>query len=178
MIIGLDKKFKAKEQTVFEELPEGIYTFVVDSIKPWEKKTIKNAKLTVRDENGYPLKDDKNKIIKETVDSLEFYVCNVTLKVLDGKYAGRLVWADLTTHPDAAFITEGFLYAVGEAELMASEIPTKCVGKVLKAETYHNKYEKKITDKDTGLETTETRINTKVKRFIKPDLIEGEIEGL
>ena len=73
------------------------------------KRKVKRMPLiTRRDERGFAIKDEKGKVIKDKVDNLEWYQCNVRFKIIEGDYANRIVFSNLTTHPDALFMTQGF----------------------------------------------------------------------
>lgn len=175
MITNLNQTVKALEQQVYEDIPKGRYTFVVDTIDPWEKKEKKNEMIILRDENGYALKDEKGRVEKEKVDHLEFYTANIKLKIIRGQFANRTIFASLTTHPNAVFVTQGFLYAVGEDELPFSEIPTVCKGKELDGQLEYREYETTKVDKNTGVETTETRRVPNITKFLRPELIDDGI---
>ena len=53
--------------------------------------------------------------------------------------------------------------------MAASDIPTKAIDKLCLADVITDTYDKKKTDKDTGLETTEKKTVNRVKSFKKPD---------
>ena|SRR5690554_5390736 len=178
MIGDLNTKFRAREQRDYEILPEGEYNVVVEEINPWEKKTKKNVMIIQRDENGYPLKDEKGNIVKEKVEELTFYLSNVKLRIVDGEYKDRFIFTNLTTHPNASFITEGFLYAIGKEELTANKIPLECVNEYLTVGVNHRTYEKKTINKDTGLEEVETRTIANVNNFLKPEFIPAADDNL
>lgn len=163
---------KQEESVGYDVIPEGKYLVEVVQIDEWEKKSKKNALITRRDERGFAIKDEKGKVIKDKVDNLEWYQCNVRFKIIEGDYANRIVFSNLTTHPDALFMTQGFLYAVGLSELPLNKIQETCLGRKLIIDVYHSKYTKKEIDKTTGLEVEKTYTNARVRTHIRPDLPE------
>lgn len=171
---GLDKKFVAREDVApvqetkrtYEPIPEGIYNVRVLEVQPWEKK-VKDIYINVRDEKGKLVKDEDGNTVKELHKNVEYYNALMTLEVTHGENSGRRLFTNLTTHPNASFITDNFLYAIGAKEMVASEIPTKAVGKSLDVAVEISSYKRTVTDPNTGLETTETRTRNEVKSFRK-----------
>ena len=180
MIDVLNKVVESRQQTVegerdFEPIPEGNYSVKVLEIGEWKPLT-KDVWVNKRDGNGRVLKDAKGKIEKELHKNLTFYNCDVVLEIQGGDYDGRRIWTSLTTHPNAEFITQGFLYAVREHKMTYGEIPANCVDKLLEVEVFVEDVEKEITDADTGLTETVTKSYTRVKRFIRPSLFTSTSE--
>ena len=169
-----------QEEVSYDVIPEGKYLVEVVQIDDWEKKSKKNALITRRDERGFAIKDEKGKVVKDKVDNLEWYQCNVRFKIIEGEFANRIVFSNLTTHPDALFMTQGFLYAVGLSELPLGQIQETCLGRKLIIDVYHSEYTKKEVDKTTGIEVEKTYTNARVKTHIRPDLPEtsDNIAGL
>lgn len=169
---GLDKKFVAREDVVqesdtkrtYEPIPEGTYNVRVLEVQPWEKK-VKDIYINVRDEKGKLVKDESGATAKELHKNVEYYNALMTLEITHGEFSNRRLFTNLTTHPNASFITDNFLYAIGAKEMVASEIPTKAVGKGLDVAVEISSYKRTITDPDTGLETSETRTRNEVKAF-------------
>jgi hypothetical protein len=176
---GLDRKFIARQDTdtpteskrSYEPMPEGTYPVRVLEITPWEKQ-VKDINVIVRDEKGKIAKDEEGNSVRKLTKNVEYYNTNVTLEITGGDYENRRLWTNLTTHPNASFITDNFLYAIGAKEMVASDIPTKAIGKTLDVVVEISSYERKITDPDTGLERTETRTKNEVKSFRKPSKLD------
>lgn len=173
-MIDLDTVVSAvkQEEVSYDVIPEGKYLVEVVQIDDWEKKSKKNALITRRDERGFAIKDEKGKVIKDKVDNLEWYQCNVRFKIIEGDFTNRIVFSNLTTHPDALFMTQGFLYAVGLSELPLGKVQETCLGRKLIIDVYHSEYTKKEVDKTTGIEVEKTYTNARVKTHIRPDLPE------
>lgn len=174
MIDVLNKVVEGKAQEPqernFEPLPEADYNVRVSEMKQWEPMT-KDVWVNRRDGENKIMKDTNGKIIKELHKNLTFYNLDVTLEILDGEHKGRKIWTSLTTHPNAEFITQGFLYAVNENKMTYGDIPTHCVDKQLVVTTFNEKYKKKVTDPDTGLENEIEKLSTRVKYFARPSTI-------
>ncbi len=176
---GLDRKFTGERNTEnisetkksFDPIPEDIYNVRVLEIQPWEKQ-VKDIDVIVRDEKGKIAKDEEGNTVRKLTKNVEYYNTNVTLEITGGDYENRRLWTNLTTHPNASFITDNFLYAIGAKEMVASDIPTKAIGKTLDVVVEISSYERKITDPDTGLERTETRTKNEVKSFRKPSKLD------
>ena len=176
---GLDKTFTARQDNEgvtetkrsYEPIPEGIYTVSVLEINPWEKQ-VKDIYVNQRDDKGKLIKDKDGNNVKELMKKVEYYNSLMTLEVTHGNHVGRRLFTNLTTHPNASFITDNFLYAIGAKEMVASEIPTKAVGKTLDVVVEISQYEKKVTDPDTGIETTETRSKNEVRSFRRPSKLD------
>ena len=176
---GLDKKFVARQDSdmpieskrSYEPIPEGTYTVRVLEITPWGKQ-VKDINVIVRDDKGKVVKDEQGNSVRKPVKNVEYYNANVTFEITSGNFEGRRLWSNLTTHPNASFITDNFLYAIGAKEMVASDIPTKALEKTLDVVVEISSYEKKVTDPDTGLERTETRTKNEVRSFRRPSKID------
>lgn len=171
---GLDKKYQGKQTSSGEKviLPKGDYLVEVKYFKEWKPNT-KNIMVNVRDENGRIVRDEKDQIVKELVKDCTYYVTTMSLEVLDGEFAGERIWTTLTTHPNATFIMENFLYAIGCEELMPSQIE-ETIGKKLKVGVEISSYDKKEKDKATGLETVVQVPKNEVKSFKKAPLVQTD----
>lgn len=182
MIDVLNQKVKASdsapstgERKPFEPLPEAEYVVEVTEIKPWKAST-KDVWVSQRDGNGRLIKDSAGKIVKELHKNLTFYNCNVTLTIAEGEFKGRKMWTNLTTHPNATFITENFLYAVEEDEITYGQIPTICINKKLVVGTENKEYTVTATNADTGLEEEIKKVKTEVKTFQRLPILEKDQE--
>lgn len=164
-MIDFGKKVQGKEQKSYDDLPVGRYTVSVKEIGDWEIKSIKNANIIVRDEDGSMAKDEKGKVKKEIVPLLEYATSKVKLEVVDGEHAGRLIFTNLSTHPDALFVMEGFLFAIDKSEVSLGDVKKECEGEMLDVELNYRTYEKPITDQATGLTITESKKVQDVKKF-------------
>lgn len=175
MIDVLNKSVEAKPQEAqpkqqkksFEILPEGTYNTKVLEIKQWKPMT-KDVWVNKRDGAGRIVRGADGKIQKELHKNLTFYNVDITLEIIDGEHKGRRIWTSLTTHPNAEFITQGFLFAIGKTKMTYGDIPTQCVDKLLSVETFNDPYTKLITDPDTGLEEEITRYSTRVRKYLRP----------
>ena len=166
-----------QEQRNFDPLPDGDYEVKVTETKEW-KPTTKDVWINRRGEDGKILKDDNGKMLKELHKNLTFYNLEITLEIIDGEYKSRKIWTSLTTHPNAEFITQGFLYAINAPKMTYGEIPGQCVGQRLKVTTFNESYKKTVVDSDTGLENEVEKFSTRVKYFSRPSIIEsGEEEA-
>lgn len=150
---GLDRKYVAKEggQTNFDPIPEGDYRLKVKEIDPW-KSTIKTIKVNKRDENGNVLKNEKDENITETVPNCEFYNCTAKLEVVGGEHNGRIIFHNLTTHPNMDWNIPNFLYALGVPELSAAQIQTYCKGLECEGHVYIDSYNNIVQNKETGID--------------------------
>lgn len=166
---GLDTKYEGKQNkqtNSFEPVPAGNYLVKVQEVKPWQS-VVKDVYVNQRDEYGRLVRDTNNKIVKQLVKGLEYYRCNAVLVIEEGEHKGRRLFTNLTTHPNARFIMENFLYAIGEAEALASEVQTKATGKTLEVTVEVTSYDKKVTDENTGIEKIITVPKNEVKEFNK-----------
>ena len=118
-----------------------------------------------RDENGTALKDEKGNNITETVQNCEFYNCSVRLEITEGQYSGRLVFHNLSTHPNMPFSIPAFLYGLGVSELAAGEIQDNVPGKECLIDVITETYTKTVQNKETGLDEEQERQINKVKNF-------------
>lgn len=161
---SLDAKRTARAggQLNYDPIPEGDYKLRVKEIEPW-KLSKKDIKVIMRDENGNALKDEKGNNLTELVKDCEFYNCNIKFEVVDGEFAGKLVFHNLTTHPNMSWSIDNFLYAVGIEELSASQIQSVCVGRECDATVYIDTYEKTVQNKETGLDEVKIREVNRIK---------------
>lgn len=157
----------------FAPIPNGDYDVVVHEIKPW-KELVRDSNVNKRDDEGKLVRDGNGKVVKELIKGLKFYTADVVLKIVGGDFENRRLYPSLTTHPSAVFITENFLYAVGEEEMTFGEIPTLCVGKTLTVSVETETYYKTVTDPDTGFEEKIPKTKASVKSFLRPSHLIGE----
>lgn len=182
MIMDLNATVKGEKPRVndFTPIPDGEYKAIVKEIKPWEGIT-KDIYVNEKDENGWLVKDADGKKVTTLHKDFTFYNAKVTFEILDGDYKGRKLIENLTTHPNASFITSNFLYAANIGEITVGEIPNKCVGVKMivgiETDTYTKKT--KIKDKETGEETykEEEKSVNRIKSFAKLEL-DDETLGL
>lgn len=163
---SLNKKYVAREGQAldFSPIPDGEYTLRVKEVSPWKPVT-KNIKVIQRDEVGNALTDEKGDKVTELVNNCTFYNCNVKLEVVGGAYDKRLIFHNLSTHPNMPFNIPAFLYGLGMKELAASEIQEKTIGKLCLGNVFTDSYEKTVQNKDTGLDEKEVKYINRVKSF-------------
>lgn len=163
---SLNKKYTAKESVAmdYSPIPDGLYRAKVKEVSPWKKET-KTIKVIQRDENGNALKDEKGNNITETVQNCEFYNCSVRMEITEGQYSGRLVFHNLSTHPNMPFSIPAFLYGLGVSELAAGEIQDNVPGKECMIDVITETYTKTVQNKETGLYEEQERQINKVKNF-------------
>lgn len=147
-----------------EVIPAGTYTLKVIKIEPWKAQPAKTIQVAERDERGYVVKDDTGKVIRNTVKDVVLYSTNITLEVQYGEYRGRRVFHRFDTHPDFSFLISHFTYACDVGEPILAELPTVCLNKVVEGVVEHQTYNKKVVDKNTGIEDI---IPTTVARITK-----------
>ena len=165
---SLDRKYVAKEggQMNFDPIPEGDYRLRVKEIDPW-KSTIKTIKVNKRDENGNVLKNEKGENITETVPNCEFYNCTAKLEVIGGEYNGRVIYHNLTTHPNMDWNIPNFLYALGVPELSAGQIQAYCTGLECLGHVFIDSYNKTVQNKETGIDEIVKKYVNRIKS-LKP----------
>lgn len=165
---SLNKRYEAKEGATmdFGPIPDGEYTARVKEVTPWKSET-KNIKVISRDENGKALVNEKGEKITELVNNCTFYNCNVKMEIVGGAYDGRIIFHNLTTHPNMPFQIPAFLYGLGMESLFASEIQEKTKGKMCLIDVTTESYDKKVQNKDTGLEELQQKLVNRVKNFKK-----------
>ena len=161
---GLDAKRTARAggQLNYDPIPDGDYRLKVKEIEPWKKST-KDIKVILRDENGNALKDEKGNNLTELVKNCEFYNCNVKFVVVGGEFDGRMIFHNLTTHPNMSWSIDNFLYAVGIEELSASQIQSVCVGRECDGTIYTDTYEKSVQNKETGIDEKQLKEVNRIK---------------
>jgi len=142
-IIGLDTEITPVEHAqTFDIIPEGYYAVEVVSIADWKPTVYKRIALS-----EFGVKTG------EVLEDATVYNAQAKLKIIDGDYAGRNLWYNLTTHPNAAFIIENFTYAI-DVKCNLKDLQKEAVGKQIEAYVIETTYNKKNSDKDTGIETT------------------------
>lgn len=158
---GLDRKYVASSRGAlnYDPVPDGEYRLRVKEVDPW-KESKKTIQVIQKDENGNVLKDANGKNLTETVKDCVFYNCNVKFEIVGGEFDGRLIFHNLTTHPNMNWSIDNFLYAIGVQELSASQIQTSVIGRECLGTIYTDSYVKTTQNKDTGLdEEVERKIN-------------------
>lgn len=165
---SLDKTYTAKEggQLNYDPIPEGWYWLKVKEIEPW-KPTTKTIQVIQKDENGNAIKGPDGKNLTETVSNCTFYNCNVKFEVVDGEYKGRIIFHNLTNHPNMDWAIPNFLYGLGLKDLAASQIQSVCVGKECKGNVYIDTYDRTVQNKETGIDEVQVREVNRIKS-LKP----------
>ena len=163
---SLDRTYTAKEggQPNYDPIPEGDYRLRVKEVDPW-KETIKTIKVIQKDEKGNAIQDANGKNVTETEPNCKFYNCVAKLEVVGGEYDGRIIFHNLTTHPNMDWNIPNFLYALGLKDLMASQIQTSCKGRECMGHVYIDSYDKVTQNKDTGIDETVKRTVNRIKSF-------------
>jgi len=179
MIDGLKSIVKGKEnpQIKFTPLPDGEYKVRVEEIKDWVAKDFVDAEINQRDTDGKIVKDDTGKNVKIKA-SFKAYSADITFMILEGDFAGRKIFANVTTHPDVLFLLEGFLYAVGKTEIMLQDLQKECLGKILGVDIFNRKYTRTKANPLTGIDETIESTKTAVRSFLKLELTEDEDSGI
>lgn len=169
-ILDLNSKVVGKQSKSFEPIPVGVYEAVVETIEPWQPKEFVNAKINKKDESGLVVRDDNGKIEKVDAD-FTAYSADLRLKITSGDYEGRLVFANLTTHPDVSFLLDQFIYATVTSCVLA-ELQDKALGKPLKVNVGIKEYPKTYVDPNTAIEKTEMKTKNYVKGFYKSNIVQ------
>lgn len=149
---SLTKRYNAREgvNTEYSPIPEGQYKLRVKEVTPWQKET-KNLNVIVRDESGNALVDAKGEKLRQMIPNCEFYNATVKFEVVGGEYNGRLIFHNITTHPNMTFSIPSFLYGIGLDNISAAEIQSLAVGKMCLGNVKIDVYNKKVQNKETGL---------------------------
>ena len=158
-MIDLHTTVKAKESDQVDyskPIPSGTYAVKIKEIKPWKNKL-------------YPT--ISRKATGEVLNNITVYYTSVVLEVVSNdSHNGRLLFYNLTTHPNVPWIIPSFLYALGINEMALSEFQTGCVNKYASAEVTITNKVKTTTDKDTGFETTNVVLQNEVKKLIENEI--------
>lgn len=146
---------------------DGTFIFKVIKITPWKAEPAKTIQVAERDERGYAVKNDAGKVIRNTMNNVVLYTTIVTLEVQEGPEKGRRVFHRFDTHPDFAFLIGNFTYACDVGEPTLAELPTVCLNKLVEATVEPHKYDKKVVDKETGIETVVPSVTSKITKFAR-----------
>lgn len=175
---SLNRSYTAREAAPMEYtlIPDGDYRAKVKEVTPWTSKKA-NIKVIQRDEEGKALVDEKGDKVTELVNDCEFYNCTVKMEITEGEHKGRVIFHNLSTHPNMPFNIPAFLYGIGMKELMASEIQSKTINRECLIGVYTDSYTKDVENKDTGMvEQVKKEIN-RINYFKQiPDLQEPSNE--
>lgn len=163
---SLDRKYTAKEggQPNYDPIPEGDYRLKVKDIDPWKEVT-KTVKVIKRDENGQVIQDEKGNNVTETIENCKFYNCTAKMEVVGGEHNGRLIFHNLTTHPNMDWNIPNFLWALGLKDVQASQIQTECKGRECMAHVFIDTYEKTKQNRETGIDEVEVKEINRIKSF-------------
>ena len=161
-MISLDTPIKATFRGGL--VAEGDYAVTVAEIADWKPHT-KDIMVNVVDTRNRIVRDDAGKPKKELSKGYTFYTADVVLEINGGDFDGAKLYTSLTTHPNASFITENFVRAVGLTGVALKDVISKALDKTLVVTVKHENYDKTTTDPDTGLETVEVKQKAKVIAF-------------
>lgn len=163
---SLDRKYTAKEggQPNFDPIPEDDYRLRVKEIDPW-KEVIKTVKVIKKDENGNALEDEKGNKLTETIENCKFYNSTAKLEVVGGEYNGRVIFYNLTTHPNMDWNIPNFLWALGLQDAQASQVQTVCKDRECMGHVYIDSYDKVVQNKETGIDETQKKYVNRIKSF-------------
>lgn len=145
-------------------VPKGDYKVTVLEIGAWTPH-VKDIMANKTDSRGRLVRGADGKPIKEMLKNHTFYTADVVLIIQGTDYDGAKLYTSLTTHPNAYFITENFVRAVGLVGTPLKDVITAALDKDLTVTVDHDSYEKKSTDPDTGLEIVENKLKAKVIAF-------------
>lgn len=146
----------------------GTFTFKVIKITPWKAEPAKTIQVAERDETNRVVKDASGKVVRHTMKDVVLYSTVVTLEVQDdGEFKGRRVFHRFDTHPDFAFIIGQFTYACDVGSPTLAEIPTVCLNQIIEASVEPQTYDKKVVDKETGIEQLVPTTISKITKFTR-----------
>lgn len=165
-MITLNTKIVDQPATATGPIVDGTYAVKVTKVDPW-KEHIKDVLINVRDERGRIVKDTAGAIVKQMSKDHKFHTADVVLEITDGPFAGRNLYTSLTTHPNASFITENFVRATGQTNVLIGDLVKTSIGKTLHVEVVNETFEKRSVDKDTGADVVELKTKAKVKTFLQ-----------
>jgi len=167
-MIDYNKKIvtgEAPAKKGFAPLPSGEYVVEIESIGQPNEVHIDNAKVKLRDDTGKIVRGEYT-----TTPSLDFVRFDVTLRIVDGEFAGRKIWTKLSTHPDYVWVMKGLFYAINRTDLTLGQLK-ELEGATVRvdANTVEQTYTKTELDPVTALETQveKTVQKTFVNRYLK-----------
>lgn len=154
----------------FEPIPKGKYRCELIEVKDWEGVTYKELMVTKYDPStGKAVKAaDGKSTVKEKLLNFTVWSTNVTLKIIEGEYAGRLLFHRLTTHPSTPFINARFVNGLGAGAVPASQFAAH-VGAQMEVSVDVVSYpDKDIISKKTGEVIEAHSMNKNECTFFKP----------
>lgn len=168
MIYDLDTEVVASENTVAEYglLPKGKYKVRLVEVGDWTPRTVNNVKVLKFDDKFQKVKDSAGADIFTLTPDVTFYETNLKFEVAEGPYTGRWLFHRLGTHPNRPWEIPNFISAIGVNTIKLSAF-SSLTGRTLMASVEIDAYEKKVTDKDTGVETKVPTEFNAIKRFAK-----------
>lgn len=173
MIDFLDEVVVAKESKVgdYALLPKGEYTVKLISVSDWESRDLLNFKKIKFDDNFQKMVGPDGKDIIEIVPVQKVYDCSLKFAVVGGPFDGRWVYYRASTYPNRPWEIPALLSGLGVPALKPSQLKT-LEGTEATVVIDTEPYKKKVTDKDTGLESEEVNFKNVIKRFKAKPVVE------
>ncbi len=169
MIDTLDQVVVAKESTAgsFDLLPKGEYTVKLLSVSDWKSRELLNFKKIKFDDNFQKMVGPDGKDIIEIVPTVTVFDCDLKFAVVGGDFDGRWVYHRVSTYPNRPWEIPALLSGLGVPALKPSLLNT-LVGTTATVVVDVEAYDKKVVDKDTGMESKEVKEKNVIKRFKAP----------
>jgi len=134
----------------FEPLPKGTYTVTFSEIGDWEPKVFPKLLVTQFDEKRQAIKGPDKKTVKVEQSNVTIYTTDVKLTVLEGPYAGRILFYRLSTHPNTPWVIGRFVNGLGQGAVPPGRF-SEMVGTVMEVDVTIESYPNEdIIDKKTG----------------------------
>lgn len=176
MIRGLNDEVtavKGVEKSGFPPLPKGNYVVKLKSVGDWKTKHFDRLEANVYDDKYQQVKDANGKPVTELLKDFDIYNTQLCFTVVSPEeYAGRLLFTNITTHPNMPWIVPNFLHAMGVPKLRLSALPT-LVGGV--CSVYVIVKVDKVPSKDEdGLDVETEYIKNEIKGFKAVEVTEDE----
>lgn len=161
----------------FKPLPKGNYVVKLKDIGEWKVKTLTNFEANVYDDKFQAVKDAGGHVLKELIPVLDTYNNQLTFVVeAPEAYKGRLVWFNLSTHPNVPWAVPNFLHAMGMPNLRLRDI-AKCKDTKCKAYITVREDEYPDTD-DDGFDIIVKKVKNDIRSFKVLDTNDLEDEDL
>ncbi len=177
MIRDLDQEvvaIEASPTTDFGVVPKGAYKLRLLEVSEWKPTTLRTVRVITYDDSFRKVKDASGNDVVTMVDNLTIYNANLKFEIAEGEFKGRWIFHRLGTHPNVPWEIPNFLNALGVPSIKLSKLDT-LVGEICLANVDIDTYDKKVLDKETGIENIIPTERNVVKRFKALDLPDLDI---
>jgi hypothetical protein len=149
----------------FPPVPKGNYTVRLKEVKPWKTKHHDTLVVNVYNPSYEKMKGEDGKDLTETLRDVDIFSTTAVLEiVLPVEYKGRLLFGNITTHPNKPWVVPNFIHSLGFPKYKLSAL-NDLAGTFMNVYVTLRKGDPEITVDSDGIESSRDVIRNEVASY-------------